>query len=156
MGGRLPVLLTATLSLMVTPAMSEPKKWSQVGALNCTMGPSIGLVMGSLQKARCVFRPDGTKAREFYTGRIDLEGADLGIIPGGKFSWMVMAEPQSLTANGLVGRYVGTSEEIGLNGNDGGNALCNGPEHSVCLRPVTSASEEDEDLAFGVSALQLQ
>jgi Protein of unknown function (DUF992) len=156
MGGRLPVLLTATLSLMVTPAMSEPKTWSQVGALNCTMGPSIGLVMGSRQKARCVFEPAATNAREVYTGRMELEGADLGIVTGGKFSWMVVAETKSLPAKSLVGRYVGAAEEIILDGNDGGSALCSGLKRSICLRPVTGASQGNENLAFGTSALRLQ
>lgn len=149
------LVVMATLSIMVTPAMSEPKKWSRVGALKCTMGPSIGLVMGLHQKARCVFEVAATNAQEFYIGRIELQGGGLVIVTGGKFSWMVVAETKSLPAKGLVGSYVGTTEEIIVDGNDGGNALCSGRKRSVCLRPSTGESG-NENLAFGTSTLRLQ
>jgi len=153
---RLTLLLAATLSVLVTPAVSEPQGWSRVGALNCRMGPSIGLVMGSLQKARCVFKPATTKTTEVYNGRMEQEGVDLGFIPGGKFSWMVLAETNSWSAKSLVGRYVGTTEGFILDGDNGGHALCSEADRSICLRPVRRGIEANENLAVGISTLQLQ
>ena len=46
---------TAAVGALVMPATAEPTKWSQAGTLDCTMGPSIGLVIGNRQQARCVF-----------------------------------------------------------------------------------------------------
>ena len=148
---------TAAVGALVMPATAEPAKWSQAGTLDCTMGPSIGLVMGNRQQARCVLTSAPAKLTERYTGRLERERLDAGIPSGARFRWTVLTQTGKLSAKALVGRYADATGQITFEGDDfAGAALCSKSKRLVCLRPVPGEVRGRENLAFGISALRLQ
>jgi hypothetical protein len=147
------VIAAVLLNALIVPAAAT-QKWSRVGTLNCTAGPSIGLLMGSLQKARCVFRSTATGKAENYSGRMEREGLELGITPGTKMLWAVLATTARLPAKSLTGRYAGAAEESVLAGERVEHALCNAGKRSVCLQAV--GDEANGNLAPGISAVKLE
>lgn len=148
---------TAAVGALVMPATAEPTKWSQAGTLNCTMGPSIGLVMGNRQQARCVFTSAPAKLTERYTGRMERERLDTGIPSGARFVWSVLTQTAKLPAKALVGHYTDATGQIIFEGGDFAEAaLCSKSTRLVCLRPVAGEAGARENLAFGISALRLQ
>jgi hypothetical protein len=150
-------VVTAAVGVLIMPVAAEPTKWSQVGILNCTMGPSIGLVIGDRQQARCIFKSDATKLTDRYTGRIERKGGDAGIPSGARFRWRVLTQPGKLPAESLVGRYIDGTDKITFGKQDlAGAALCNKSKGSVCLRPAAGELRSRQNLAFGTYALSLQ
>jgi len=146
----------AALSALVRPIVAEPAKWLQAGTLACTMGPSIGLVRGGHQQARCIFKSATTKLTDRYTAKMEQEGHDAGVASGSKFLWTVLTQTGKLPS-ALVGRYTDATSHIALEDDDVvGTALCSLPKSAVCLRPLAGEVWVRENLAFGVSALRLE
>ena len=151
------LVATAAIGALVAPVAAEPAKWSQVGKLNCTMGPSIGLVMGDRQQARCIFKSDATKLTDRYTGRIERQGGDAGIPSGARFRWNVLTLTGKTPAPSLVGRYADATDQITPEGkNFAGMALCSKARQLVCLRPAAGEIRSRANLAFGTYALSLE
>ena len=155
---RIPCLVIAAVVIgaAITPASAQQKKWTQVGALNCDMGPSVGLVIGSRQQAKCVFRSTATGLAESYTGKIGRLGLDIGITAGGKLIWTVFAKTTNLSPRALAGTYVGGSGDISLGVGVGANALFGGSNRSISLQPLSVEGQVGVNLALGVAALTLQ
>jgi hypothetical protein len=150
-------VVTAAVGTLVMPVAAEPTKWSQVGILNCTMGPSIGLVIGDRQRARCIFKSDAKKLTDRYTGRIEREGSDAGIASGARFRWRVLTSTGKKPALSLVGRYTDATDQMTFEGqNFVGVALCSKASHLVCLRPAAREIRSRANLAFGTYALSLE
>jgi len=150
-------VVTAAVGALAMPVAAEPTKWSQVGILNCTMGPSIGLVRGGHQQARCIFRSAATKLTDRYTGRIERKGHNAGIPSGARFFWRVLTQTGKLPAGSLVGRYADATDQVTFGGQDlAGAALCNTSKQLVCLRPAAREVRNRENLAFGTYALSLE
>ena len=148
---------TAAVGFLVMPAAAEPAKWSQAGTLDCTMGPSIGMVMGNRQQARCVLTSAPAKLTERYTGRLERERLDAGIPSGARFLWSVVTQTGKLPAKALVGRYADATGQITFEGDDfAGAALCSKSKRLVCLRPVAGEVRGRENLAFGIAVLRLE
>jgi hypothetical protein len=150
------IFTAAIVGAAITPAAAQERKWTQVGALNCDMGPSVGLIVGSRQKVKCVFRSTATGKSEVYTGRIGRLGLDLGITAGGKMIWAVFAKTTSLAPHSLAGSYVGGSGDISLGVGVGANALFGGSNRSISLQPLSLEGQIGANLALGVAALTLQ
>jgi len=149
-------IAAAVIGAATTSASAQQKTWTQVGALNCDMGPSVGLIVGSRQRIKCVFRSTATGIVESYTGRIGRLGLDLGITAGGKMIWSVFAQTSSLPRRALAGSYVGGSGDISLGVGVGANALFGGSNRSVSLQPLSLEGQVGVNLALGVAALTLQ
>ena len=147
------VIAAVLLNALIMPGAAS-QKWSRVGTLDCTAGPSIGLLMGSLQKSRCVFRPTAAGKAENYSGRMEREGLDLGITPGAKMVWAVLATTPKLPAKSLAGRYAGATEEFVLEGGGAVHALCSAGKRSVCLQPA--GDQASGNLAAGILAVTLE
>jgi hypothetical protein len=150
-------VVTAAVGALVTPVAAEPTKWSQVGILNCTMGPSIGLVIGDRQQARCIFKSDATKLTDRYTARMERKSDEAGIASGSRFRWRVLTQTGKLLAESLVGRYTDATDQIGFEGQKFvGVALCSKASQLVCLRPAAREVRSRANLAFGTYALSLE
>jgi hypothetical protein len=65
--GRLAVLCASMVAL-TGPAFAQAQP-IRVGGLTCDAAPRVGLVVGSRQNLRCVFRSNATGRQYGYTGR---------------------------------------------------------------------------------------
>jgi hypothetical protein len=147
------VALAALVS--ATPSMAQPPQRAEVGKLVCNLGPSVGLIIGSRQKMRCVFERRNGRA-ETYVGRIGRLGLDVGITAGGRMIWGVYTSTTGFPPRALVGDYVGASGEIGLGLGVGANALIGGNNRSVMLQPLSLEASVGVNLALGVARLILR
>ena len=62
-------VVAAILALSVLPSSAQQVRRVEVGSLNCNVGPSLGLIIGSQQQLACLFRSRNTGRREFLRGR---------------------------------------------------------------------------------------
>ena len=150
------VALIVALAVWADPASAQQQKWTKVGTLNCDMGPSVGLLIGSRQQVNCVFRSSAGGPNESYSGRVGRLGLDIGITAGGKLIWTVFAKTTGLGSHALAGTYAGGSGDISLGVGVGANALFGGSNRSISLQPLSIEGQIGANLALGVAALTLQ
>jgi len=150
------IICTAALLVSITPSSAQQPKRVQAGTLACNMGPSVGLIIGSHQKLKCVFRPSNGGAAESYRGVVNRLGLDLGITAGGKMIWGVYAPTKGLAPHALAGTYVGGSGDISLGVGVGANALVGGSNRTVALQPLSVEGQVGVNLALGIAGLRLE
>ncbi len=148
----------AVFVALASPAFSQQPAtgWVKVGGLGCTMSPTIGLLVGSVQNVNCKYTPDGLYAPEIYTGTLGTVGIDVGVIGGGLLAWGVFMPGQGTPHGALAGTYVGASGDLGLGLGAGVNVLWGGNNRSVALQPISVEGSVSIDVTLGVSSLQLQ
>ena len=154
---RLPIaamVLTAALLLDTSPA--EAQRRTQAGRLNCTLAPSVGLVVGSRQRMSCEFIASRRAFRDLYSGTVTRVGLDLGVTAGGVMGWTVLARTKGLRRGALAGTYVGASGDIALGVGVGANALVGGTGRSIMLQPLSVSGQIGVNLALGVARLTLR
>jgi hypothetical protein len=150
-------LVLATLAVAsISPASAQtPPSGTNVGALTCRTGPSIGLIFGSRQKMACRFVPNGSHPPEAYVGVMNSIGLDVGITAGGVMAWGVFAPNTGPMRGKLAGTYVGASGAIGLGVGVGANLLFGGTGRSIALQPLSVEGSVGINLSLGVSGLTL-
>jgi hypothetical protein len=74
------ILAAAAVALMCaqTPAMAQPRH-AKAGTLDCTLAPSVGLIIGSRQRMDCRFIPDRGGRVDHYSGTVRRLGLDIGV-----------------------------------------------------------------------------
>src|SRR4029079_17399955 len=130
------VLFGALVFASVSSSAAFAQSNTQVGTLNCKMGPTVGLVVGSVQRMSCTFT-SRTGAREHYSATFRRVGLDLGISAGGRLAWAVYAPSSGLAPRALTGHYIGASGDIAVGLGVGANALVGGSHRTVTLQPVS-------------------
>ncbi len=154
MSGHRVLLALAILGVAgASPANSQMT--NNVGVLNCKMGPSLGLILGSRQKIACRFVPGGSGPVENYVGVIGSIGLDLGITAGGAMAWAVTTTGTTIGRGALAGKYVGASGAIGVGVGVGANLLVGGSNRSVSMQPLSVEGSVGVNLSLGVSGLTL-
>ena len=128
----------------------------RTGGLTCDTGPRVGLVVGSRQNMRCVFRSNTSGHEYTYVGRIGRVGLDLGVTGGGRLFWAVFAPTSRVRRGSLVGTYVGASGNAALGVGLGGNVLIGGSHRTISLQPLSVEGQFGVNLALGVSRLTLR
>jgi hypothetical protein len=128
----------------------------KVGLLGCTLSPTIGLIIGSIQTMECQFTPDGPFPPERYTGTFGTVGLDIGITFGQGLAWAVYAPTAGPPQGGLAGAYGGPSAEIGVGVGVGANLLFGGSARSYALQPLSVSGEVAVNLSVGLSGMQLR
>ena len=128
----------------------------RVGGLTCSTGPRVGLVLGSRQDMRCVFRASGTGNQYIYAGTIRRLGLDVGITRGGTLFWAVFARNSPIGRGTVRGNYVGASANAALGMGLGANVLIGGSRRTVTLQPLSVEGQIGINLALGVSSLRLR
>jgi hypothetical protein len=146
--------LTA-ISISSASAQTPPPPGTNVGALTCRTGPSIGLILGSRQKMACRFVPNGAFPPEAYVGVMNSIGLDVGITAGGVMAWGVFAPNTGPMRGKLAGTYVGASGAIGVGVGVGANLLFGGTGRSIALQPLSVEGSVGINLSLGVSGLTL-
>jgi hypothetical protein len=150
-----PCILVALSALFGTSAFAQT--WpTRVGSLICDAGPRVGLVLGSRQDMRCVFRSSEGVAQHFYRGKIRRIGVDIGVTRGGTLTWAVFAPSVQIRQGALRGNYVGASGNAALGVGLGAKVLIGGHRRTISLQPLTIGGQIGINLAVAVSSLSLR
>ena len=144
----------AALAMLVTvPAQAETRV--QVGVLQCSVDPGIGLIIVSRKDMTCKFKRDGYKT-ETYQGDISKLGIDIGVTGRTEIVWLVFSASSTKYGPGsLAGTYVGGSAEATLGVGLGGNWLIGGSRKGYALQPWSIQGQVGLNYSVAVSALQL-
>jgi hypothetical protein len=152
---RIALALATLAATSISPASAQTPPGTNVGALTCRTGPSIGLIFGSRQKMACRFAPNGPYPPEAYVGVMNSIGLDIGITAGGVMAWGVFAPNTGPMRGKLAGTYVGASGAIGVGVGVGANLLFGGTGRSIALQPLSLEGSVGINLSLGVSGLTL-
>lgn len=144
-------LMFASVSSSATLAQSN----TQVGTLHCKMGPTVGLVVGSVQRMSCTFNRK-TGGHEYYSATFRRVGLDLGVSAGGRLAWAVYAPSTGLAPRALAGKYIGASGDIAVGLGIGANALVGGSRRTVALQPISAEGQVGLNVALGAAGLTLK
>lgn len=145
-------VFSCALLASVTADAREPFR---VGTLTCDTSARVGLVLGSRQDMRCVFRDiDGRQYT--YTGLIRRLGLDVGVTRGGTLRWRVFARNRQIGRGTLRGSYVGASGNVALGLGLGAKLLIGGSRRSIILQPLSVEGQIGLNLALGVANLTLR
>jgi hypothetical protein len=145
-------LLCAAVLTSAAPAQAAV----QAGILTCRGGPSVGLIVGSVQRFTCVFRPsDRTQPAQNYSGQVGRVGLDLGITFGSRLAWAVFAPSRTVAPGALAGTFVGGSASVALGLGAGANALIGGSQNAFALQPLSVEGMAGFNLAVGASGFRL-
>lgn len=129
---------------------------TKVGVLNCSLAPSVGLLVVGFQNMRCRFTSEGPAPSENYSGTMSTVGVDLGFTAGGALTWGVYAPTQNIAPGSLAGSYSGASGNIGVGVGVGGNFLLGGSANTVALQPWSVEGTTGLNASLGLSNLQLR
>jgi hypothetical protein len=153
------ICLAAALCAIATafsaPAFAQAQP-VRVGGLTCDAAPRVGLVVGSRQNLRCVFRSNATGRTYNYTGTIGRIGLDVGITGGGRLFWGVFAPTSRVGYGVLRGTYVGASGNASIGLGLGANVLVGGSNRTISLQPLSVEGQIGINLALGVARLTLR
>jgi hypothetical protein len=116
----------------------------------------VGLLVGSRQNLRCVFRSNATGRHYSYTGTISRIGLDVGITGGGRLFWGVFAPTSHVGYGVLRGTYVGASGNASFGLGLGANVLVGGSHRTISLQPLSVEGQIGVNLALGVARLTLR
>lgn len=149
----------AALGLTGTAAAADVR----VGTLECSVAPSVGLILGSTRNAECLFRPDRSGKVERYHGLITRVGLDVGFTGQGYLTWAVFASTNGgyvPTKRGpapgiLVGDYGGVTAQATVGVGLGANVLVGGSNRTIALQPLSVEAQTGLNLAAGVAGLKL-
>jgi len=144
------------LASILPASAQESTLRTQVGALECSLAPRVGLIVGSHRRMTCRFRPNNHGPVEVYSGSITRIGLDVGISAGGRMVWGVIARTGRYTPRALAGKYVGASGDIALGLGVGANVLVGGFHNSIALQPLSVEGSVGINLALGVAGLRLR
>lgn len=145
-------LVAAAIACGATVAVAQEKNWHKIGTLDCTMGPSIGLVYGDRQQARCNFLDLTGAKKKNYIGRASRPGLNKGIAPGSKLFWTVFAQSSSDSGQEtLAGSYEGRCSDMSASGKS-----LSGPEQSLCLQAHPAKMQRRRNLAPEITKLRLE
>lgn len=124
----------------------------RTGTLTCRVSPGIGLIFGSRRSLDCEFHSG--RGVEFYTGRIDRIGLDIGITQSSEILWGVFERTRH--HNDLTGRYTGATAQATIGLGLGANVLVGGGENSIALQPLSISAQTGLNVAAGISSLHLE
>jgi Protein of unknown function (DUF992) len=147
--------IAACVFLAVTTSASAQTAPVRAGGLTCETGARVGLLVGSRQHMRCVFRSN-TGQTYNYTGTITRLGLDVGVTGGGRLFWGVFAPTSHIGPGALRGNFVGASGNASLGLGLGANVLVGGSHRTISLQPLSVEGQVGINLALGVAGLRLR
>jgi hypothetical protein len=148
-------VLNACMIVLAAPAHAQAQQ-VRVGGLTCDAAGRVGLIVGSRQNLRCVFRSNATGRHHSYTGTITRIGLDVGVTGGGRLFWGVFAPTSHVGYGALRGTYVGASGNASFGPGLGANVLVGGSRNTVALQPLSVEGQVGVNLALGVARLTLR
>jgi len=145
--------VAAALLLQAGDGMAQQR--SQIGTLQCSLRPSVGLIVIQQQRMDCRFTRGHSSRVERYTGNITRLGVNVGFTTRGKMIWGVFAR-SNVPTGALAGRFGGVSAGASLGAGIGANALIGGSNDSVVLQPISIQGQVGVNFAAGVAGLRLR
>jgi hypothetical protein len=143
------------LSIGAGPLNAQPGRYAPAGSLNCTIAPSVGMIVAGIKEMNCIFTPT-MGPPERYVGRITTVGIDIGVTTGGALGWAVlMAGSTPYPPAGLGGNYVGASADASVGIGGGGNILVGGNNRAFALQPLSTQAQTGLNVSAGLSGLEL-
>lgn len=127
----------------------------KIGNLICDVSGGIGLILGSSKSVSCTYSRASDGRQEFYTGRINKFGLDIGVTGQQTMAWVVFA-PGRVGTGSLAGTYVGATAEATAGVGVGANALVGGFNRTVTLQPLSVSAQTGLNVAAGVASLELR
>lgn len=125
------------------------------GALSCRGAGAVGLVVTSVHRFDCVFRPADGGPPQRYEARIRKVGVDLGFTNGEVIEWLVFAPTRVVGPGGLAGGYGGVQAAATVVVGVGANGLVGGVDNSFALQPVSVEAQRGLNVEGGLAGLEL-
>jgi hypothetical protein len=149
-------LLGIACAMVLSCAAPAAASGFRAGTLTCLSNTRIGLIVGSSQSMRCIFRMRDRSRQYIYEGIIRRIGIDLGITSAGSLLWVVVARNQHVGRGTLRGHYVGASGSMAFGPGGGVNVLIGGSRRTITLQPLSVERQIGVSLMAGVAALTLR
>ena len=139
----------------LTLAPSGARADVEAGALSCRGGGAIGMVVTSLHRFDCIFRPADGGPPQRYAATIRKVGVDLGFTNVEAIEWLVFAPTRVVGPGGLAGGYGGVQAGASVGVGVGANGLVGGVGNSFALQPVSVEAQQGINVAGGLAGLEL-
>ena len=108
------IALAIAAGVAFAPAGSVlAKSGVNVGVLKCTVDGGIGMILGSSKTMKCSFAPAGGGPEQFYTGKVNKVGLDIGVTEKSHITWVVFA-PGKVNHGALAGVYIGATADAAI------------------------------------------
>ena len=127
----------------------------QVGVLECRGGPTVGLILGSMNTLSCVLR-NGDRVLDNYSATVTKVGLDVGITGETQLAWAVFAPTAQFGRGDLAGNYAGAGASAAVGVGVGANALIGGSSNSFALQPLSVQGQTGLSAAAGLQSLELR
>lgn len=147
--------IAIALGAALQPSAAAAQQRSQIGTLQCSLRPSVGLIVIQKQRMDCRFTRGHSGRVERYTGNITRLGINVGFTTRGKMIWGVFAR-SNVPTGALAGRFGGVSAGASLGAGIGANALIGGSHDSVVLQPISIQGQVGVNFAAGVAGMRLR
>ena len=98
---------SAAVLVALAAQPSQARSGVKVGVLKCNVAGNASFVFGSSRKLSCVYTPTAKGRPEYYSGRINRYGIDIGYITQGTMLWAVFAPAKTVRSGALAGDYGG-------------------------------------------------
>lgn len=147
----------ALVATVVAAAAQQPipPGGVRIGVLECTGGPSPGLIIGSVTELNCMLTRNGRRA-EPYAARINRLGFDVGVTERWVMAWDVYGPSRRLPPGGLAGQYGGAGASASIGQGAASNRLAGGPGGAISLIPLEVAGQRGVNLAFGFEGMEIR
>ena len=122
------------------------------GQLKCDVSGGLSYIVGSSRALDCVFTPTDSPP-EFYQGRINKIGVDIGFQRRGVIVWAVLSPGLTRGPGALTGNYVGVTADVAAGVGAGANALVGG--NKIVLQPLSVSGSIGVNLAAGIGNISL-
>ena len=150
------VAFAATLAtLSSTAALAQQQARVQVGVLECKGGPTVGLVLGSVNTLSCTLR-NGNQILDNYTATVRKVGLDVGFTSDTSLAWAVFAPTGQIGRGDLSGNYGGADASATVGLGLGANALVGGSANSFALQPLSLQGQTGLNAAAGLEGVELR
>ncbi|KAB2848842.1 MAG: DUF992 domain-containing protein [Hyphomicrobiaceae bacterium] len=140
-------------AMLAAQTAANAQQASAVGFLKCDVSGSVSFIFGSTRNLRCTFTPTAGPV-EFYDGKIEKFGLDVGFIQGGVILWQVLAPVVANKPGSLTGTYIGATADIAVVAGVGANALVSG--NKIMLNPLSVTGSQGLNIAAGIGAINLK
>jgi hypothetical protein len=147
---------SAAILIALAAQPSQARNGVKVGVLKCNVAGNASFVFGSSRRLSCVYTPTDKGRPEFYDGRINRYGIDIGYISQGTMLWAVFAPAKTVRSGALAGDYGGITANVAAGHGVGANALLGGSQKSIALQPLSIEGVKGLNIAAGIASINLR
>ena len=152
---RYALLALAALAASIAVAPATAQNSLKVGELKCEVSGGLGMIIMSTKEMRCAFT-SAQGVKEYYYGKIQKFGLDIGVTDTGILAWTVFSATNGTQRGALAGQYVGLDASATVAAGVGANYLVGGSSKAFTLQPWSLQAQTGLALAGGVAQLTLR